>query len=77
MGTETHEVRIAILETQMGRIVSDIESEKDTRARVNSEIMESLRAIDSAQRKTEKIIWSGLGALAVLQFALSVIFKTP
>ena len=61
MNHDTFEVRLAVLEAQVARIVSDIESEKDTRSRVNSEIMSSLRAIDSAQRKTEKIIWFGVG----------------
>lgn len=75
MRLDDTEVRLAVLETQMERIVSDIESEKATRARVNSEIISQLQAIDQAQRKIEKIIWTGLGGLGVLQFALGLIFR--
>jgi hypothetical protein len=73
---EDLEVRVAILETQIGRISSDIESEKGTRARINDRIMESLSTIDAAQRKTEKILWTGLGALGVLQFVIPLLFKS-
>lgn len=69
------EVRLAVLETQMERVVSDQESEKATRARVNIDIMAQLREIASDQRKTDKIIWSGIGGLAVLQFAVAILFK--
>lgn len=58
----------------MGRIVSDIESEKDTRARANHAAMEMLKGIDQSQRKTEKLVWCGLGGLAVLQFIIPLLF---
>lgn len=52
--------RVVRLEVQMGRVVSDIESEKSTRSRTNSDHEERLRAI-------EKTIWKASGlAIAVL-----------
>lgn len=70
MSVEPLETRVAVLEVQVGRIVSDIESEKATRARVNEDIIDKLDKMDTAQRRTEKILYMGLGALAVLQFIL-------
>lgn len=69
------EIRIAVLETQMGRIVSDIESEKETRARVNSDIMIALKEHSEAQSRTDKILYMGLGGLATLQFVLTLLHK--
>lgn len=69
------DVRVAVLETQVDRIVSDLESEKGTRARVNIEINDKLDKIDDRGRKTERIIWMGLGGLGVLQFVIPVLFK--
>jgi len=72
--TKSHEVRLSVLEDQMGRIVSDIESEKATRARTNDTVMGMLKGIDLCQRKTEKLVWCGLGGLAVLQFVIPLLF---
>jgi len=72
---ETLDTRVAVLEAQVGRITSDIESEKGTRARANSEIMETLKDIVRDQRKMEKIIYGGLGGLAALQFIIPLLFK--
>lgn len=63
--------RLALVEQQMERICSDIESEKGTRARVNTELNRRLDDIDAAQRKLERIIYMAAGGLAVLQFFLS------
>jgi len=59
-------------EQQLGRIVSDIESEKGTRSRLNSEFTHRLDQIDAQQRKLERIIYMGLGALGILQFLLKL-----
>lgn len=63
-------IRVSLLELQMERIVSDIESEKGTRMRANSEISVELKEIRDGQRKTDKIIWMMMGGLAVLNVAL-------
>lgn len=58
------------MEAEIGRLQSDRESEKGTRARTNALIHQRLDAIDQQQRKLERIIWMGMGALAALQFIL-------
>lgn len=72
---EPIEVRVAILETQVHRLVSDVTSEKETRARSNSNLSEQLTGLDDRQRKIEKIIYMGLGGLAALQFIIAVVKK--
>lgn len=56
--------RIVILETQVHRIVSDIESEKGTRSRANSNL-------DDRLRKVERTIYLATGGLAVLNIILA------
>lgn len=63
-------VRMARMEIQMERIVSDIESEKGTRARINSDIYAKLEKIQDAQQQTNRILWMMLGGLMVLQIVL-------
>lgn len=53
---------------QLGRIVSDIESEKRTRAKVNETIIEKLETLDERQRKSEAWQNKMIGGLMVLQF---------
>lgn len=53
---------------QLGRIVSDIESEKRTRAKVNETIIEKLENLDERQRKSEAWQNKMIGGLMVLQF---------
>ncbi len=69
-----HEVTIKIvqIEEQLARLVSDAESEKDTRQRANSSINTSLREIEARLLKQERLIYMGLGGLGVLQFILSL-----
>ena len=64
-------IKVVQIEEQLARLVSDAESEKDTRRRVNDGISNQLREIDARQTKLERIIYMGLGGLAVLQFLLS------
>lgn len=65
-------IKIVQMEEQIARLVSDAESEKDTRARANSSITASLKEIELRQSKLERIIYMGLGGLGVLQFLLSL-----
>lgn len=60
---ERYQVRT---EAQMDRIVSDIESEKGTRARSNADLELRMRCV-------EKALWKGAGAIMALQVVLSVI----
>lgn len=65
-------VRMARMEIQIERIVSDVESEKATRARVNSDIYDKLEKIRDAQEKTNRILYMMLGGLMVLQVVLQL-----
>jgi hypothetical protein len=58
--------RVIVLETQVGRIISDIESEKGTRSRTNERL-------DARIVKLEKSMWMAAGALAFLEFVNMVI----
>lgn len=71
MNHQDQVIKLAQLEGQMSRFAEDLESEKGTRARVNAEFTRQLSQIDTNQRRMERIIYMGLGGLAVLQFFLS------
>lgn len=58
--------RVTRLETQMSRIVSDIESEKRTRSNVNNDV-------ESRLRKVEKSIYIAMGIYMVCSFLVSVL----
>lgn len=64
------EKEILIINTQLGRIISDIESEKATRARTSAAHTESLEALDKRLRVVEKSIWIAFGILAAIQVLL-------
>jgi hypothetical protein len=66
-------IRIARMEIQIERICSDIESEKATRARVNSDIYSKLEKIQDGQDKTNRILYMMLGGLMVLQVVLQLV----
>lgn len=68
-------VRMARAEIQIERIVSDVESEKSTRARVNSDIYAKLEKIQENQQQTNRILWMMLGGLMVLQVVLQLVRK--
>lgn len=57
--------RLAVIESQLARMVADMESEKGTRSRVNDKILERIT-------KHDRMIWLGLGALMALQAAFGV-----
>ena len=54
------------VETQLGRMVSDMESEKRTRAVVNADHEARLRSI-------ERTLWAIGGGLALLEIGLRVL----
>ncbi len=72
-------IELAVLKMQVDRIVSDIESEKATRSRVNMELMhridesdnrtaEKIEELDRNQRRSDRLIYMMLGGIAVIQF---------
>jgi hypothetical protein len=67
--------RVVRMETQVGRLVSDAESEKDTRRRVNQDIDKRFTATDARLSKIERTIWTAAGALAVIIFAIEFVVK--
>lgn len=64
---------VAVLKTQMMRIVSDIESEKETRARSNADIYNKLEKITEGQDRTNRILYMMVGGLMALQVALQLL----
>lgn len=64
---------VAVLKTQMMRIVSDIESEKETRARSNADIYKKLEKITEGQDRTNRILYMMVGGLMALQVALQLL----
>ena len=65
MSEEPIEPRVVRLETQVGRIVSDIESEKRTRASVHSDLFKRILALEKGQ-------WVLVGVGCTLQIVLTV-----
>lgn len=68
-------IRMARLEIQMERIVSDIESEKETRARVNADLYAKLDKIQENQQHQARILYMMLGGMMVLQVVLQLFGK--
>jgi len=58
--------RVAILEAQVVRLVSDAESEKGTRRRMNEFFDGKLTLLDDRQRKMERTMWQASGAVSVI-----------
>jgi hypothetical protein len=65
------EKHFLVLDSQVHRIVADIESEKGTRARLNIALTDSIDGMDKRLRLVERSIWIGFGALGVIQFFLA------
>ncbi len=63
------------IELQMARYTSDIESEKRTRAQVNTDINTKLDKISEIQDRTNRIVYMMLGGLTVLQVVLQFVRK--
>jgi hypothetical protein len=66
------EKSVLILETQVQRIVSDIESEKGTRTRANQNVLDLMDVLDKRLRWVEKSIWIGFGLLLAAQVLLKL-----
>lgn len=60
---------------QMNRIVSDIESEKGTRRRASEYYQKRLDEIDRTLRNHERLLYAGIGGLAVLEIILRFLIK--
>lgn len=63
------------LETQVNRLVSDAESEKDTRKRSNQDITTRFEKTDERIRSLERTIWSAAGAVSLLVFIINFWMK--
>lgn len=66
----TLEAKVSVMEFQIGRIVSDIESEKETRARANEAIHRKLDSVTEGQNKTNWIVAMGVGGVMVVEVVL-------
>ena len=64
--------RLVRAESQIGRLVSDAESEKDTRKRSNTYINGRLDQIDTRFRTIERTIWFSAGAVGVIIGLLNI-----
>lgn len=69
------EIRLVKLEAQAARLVSDMESEKDTRARTSSELFLKLDKLDDRFRSIERKVWMGAGGLVALELILRLAGK--
>lgn len=59
--------RIVRLETQVSRIVADIDSEKETRARSNTHIDGKFESLFERLGRQDRIIYVGIGIIITLQ----------
>jgi len=67
------ESKVQLHELRLGRIESDIESEKGTRARANSEIIVELKEVRASQIKSDRLIYIGIGVILALEFVIGVL----
>lgn len=67
--------RVVILETQMARIVSDIESEKDTRARANADFRSEFVGVNQHLAKQDRLFNMAMGAILALQILIPILIK--
>ena len=65
---ESLEVKVAVMRTQLHRIIADMESEKRTR-------MEANRTIQAHLERQDRLIYCGLGIVCALQFLVPVLAK--
>lgn len=79
----SNEERIIVLETRVGRIESDIESEKDTRLRVYRELTDMLVRFDTENKvrsdardmkieQLQRFQWMQFGGLVTFQALIGV-----
>lgn len=60
---------------QIGRLVSDADSEKETRSRINRHLSEQLTAFDARFQRLERVVYTAIGALGVLQAVIIVLLS--
>lgn len=65
--------RVAALEQQVNRLLSDIESEKGTRKRSNDSFDDRMLKLDERLQKVEKAVWAVGGCLMTVQLILKLI----
>lgn len=63
------------LETQMGRLVSDAQSEKGTRSRSNDRIDKRFDGMEKRLRYVERNMYIAMGGLAVLEISLRFVWR--
>lgn len=70
-------IRVAKLEVQVERFRSDLESEKGTRARVNSDLYDKMDELGSefraGQKETNHVVYRMVGGLIALQVVMGVV----
>lgn len=64
--------RVTVLETQQQRIISDLHSEKGTRARINKSLDDKLNIILNRLKIFDRIIYLCLGALFATNYAFFI-----
>lgn len=67
------EHRITALEEQMKRLVSDAESEKETRRRANKSIEENFKNVNTRLVSIERTLWMALGVLLAVETILKIL----
>jgi len=60
-------------ENQIQRIISDKESEKETRSRTNSELFAQIRELREQVRDLEKIYWKTVGSVSAVMMITQLI----
>lgn len=65
------ERRISNTEIQQARFVSDLESEKGTRVRINAQLDNDIRSLGTRMSAVEKSVWMGVGILIAVQVLLN------
>lgn len=65
--------RVRVVEVRIDRMVSDIESEKGTRARANERLSNQIEALDKRLTRHDRLIWMAAGVLAALNIATVVL----
>lgn len=67
--------RVVRLETQMGRLISHVESEKGTQQRVAESIDKRFVVSEERVRKLEHTIWLAAGAVSVIVMLANMFLK--
>lgn len=71
----TVQVDMAKLTYQVGRVASDLDSEKRTRSDANKETRDTLKNQNDQMASMFRLIWIGFGAVLAMQFMVPMLFK--